>query len=57
MSDRNEDEERDEQKGEQENAQVDDLDVPPEEAANVKGGKVQMQDFHFTKKVDKSSPL
>lgn len=57
MSDADKDEERDAQKGEQQNAQVDDLDVAPEEAEDVKGGKVQMQDFHFTKTVDKSSPL
>ena len=54
MSDREKDEPRDELKAEQ--PEVEDLEVPPEESDNVKGGKVQFQDFHFTKKADKSSP-
>jgi type VI protein secretion system component Hcp len=33
--------------------QVDDLEVPSEEAEDVKGG---LSDFQFTKKIDKSSP-
>jgi type VI protein secretion system component Hcp len=42
---------------------VEDLDVSPDEAKDVKGGapaatgKPQMQDIHFTHVVDKSSPL
>ena len=46
----------DRQKDEQQDARVEDLDVSPEEVGDVKGGKVQMQDFHFTKKIDKASP-
>ena len=56
MSDREKDAQPDEQKDNQHDALVEDLDVSPEEVGDVKGGKVQMQDFHFTKKVDKSSP-
>ena len=45
---------------EQYSAEVADLEVTPEESADVKGGagagKVQMQDFHFTKSVGKGSP-
>ena len=48
--------EQEEQRHEQQSAEVDDLEVTREEAAEVKGGKVQMQDFHFTSRVDKSSP-
>jgi type VI protein secretion system component Hcp len=33
--------------------EVEDLAVPAEEAEDVKGG---LSDFHFTKKIDKSSP-
>jgi type VI protein secretion system component Hcp len=48
-----------------EHDQVEDLDVGLVEAELVSGGatsapgggKVQMQDFNFVKKVDKSSPL
>jgi hypothetical protein len=34
--------------------EVEDLDVPTDEAEDVKGG---LTDFHFTKKIDKSSSL
>jgi type VI protein secretion system component Hcp len=45
-------------------AQPEDLELESEQAEGVKGGdgaqpatgKVTLQDFHFTKKVDKSSP-
>ena len=35
---------------------TEDLDVTEQEAQNVKGGKVTMNDFHFTMKINKSSP-
>jgi len=35
---------------------TEDLDVDRDEAEAVKGGKVKMQDFSFTKKIDKTSP-
>jgi type VI protein secretion system component Hcp len=52
------------EQNEQYSAEVADLEVTPEESADVKGGagsgggagKVQMQDFHFTKNVSKPSP-
>ena len=50
------DREQEEQRDEQQSAEVDDLEVAPEEAAEVKGGKVQMQDFHFVSRSTKSSP-
>ena len=56
MTDREKDEQKGEQKAE-EHTRVEDLDVPPEEADDVKGGKAQFQDFHFTHTVDKSSPI
>jgi len=45
-------------------AQPEDLELAPEQADDVKGGdgvqqptgKVRLQDFNFTKKIDKSSP-
>jgi type VI protein secretion system component Hcp len=39
-----------------EQREPEDLDVPTEEAEDVKGGKVVLQDFSFVKKVDKASP-
>ena len=56
MSDREKDELRDDQKDEQTRTEAEDLDVPPAESDDVKGGKVQMQDFHFTTRIDKTSP-
>ena len=55
MSDREKDEQKDEEKAEQ-HTEIEDLDVPPEESDDVKGGKAQFQDFHFTHTVDKASP-
>ena len=56
MTDREKDEQQGEQKAEQD-TRVEDLDVPPEEADDVTGGKAQFQDLHFTHRVDKSSPI
>ncbi len=55
MSDREKDKPKDVEKAEQ-HTEVEDLDVPPEESDDVKGGKAQLQDFHFTHRVDKASP-
>ena len=55
MSDREKDKQKDLEKAEQ-HTEVEDLDVPPEESDDVKGGKAQFQDIHFTTRVDKASP-
>ena len=42
---------------ERQDAQVEDLEMPPEESEDVKGGgKVNVQDLSFTKRADRSSP-
>ena len=56
MSDREKDTQKDVEKAEQ-HTEVEDLDVPPEESDDVKGGKAQFQDLHFTHRVDKASPI
>ena len=56
MSDHEKAGREDEQRAE-EHAEVEDLEVPREDSDDVKGGgKVNVQDISFTKKVDKSSP-
>ena len=48
----------DREQEEQQSTEVADLEVTPEESADVKGGagKVQMQDFHFVMRASKGSP-
>ncbi len=57
MDDRQKHEQRDDLQEEEPRAEAEDLEVTAEDAEGVKGGgKVNMQDFHFTKRTDKSSP-
>lgn len=57
MNDREKHEQRDDAQEDRPQAEVEDLPVTPEDAAEVKGGgKVNMQDFHFVKRTDRSSP-
>ena len=57
MDDRQKQEQRDTRREDPQSAELEDLQVTPEDAAEVKGGgKVHMQDFNFVKRTDKSSP-
>jgi type VI protein secretion system component Hcp len=59
MSDRKR-EPRQPQPAEPDDAEVEDLEPTDEDAVEVRGGadgKVQMNDFHFVKTVDKASPM
>ena len=57
MNDRDKREQRDDLQEKQHRVEPEDLEVTPEDAADVKGGgKVNIGDFSIVKRIDKSSP-